>query len=827
MNTFCNVIVSNSLIVGVMALGVMLLGCFWKNRIGLHICWMLVLAKLWLPPVVMISVPWLEIVGNSPKPVSSDAATEIGPTLLDGASSPAAAVGAPQSALPRALPVRGASAVDRIVVLFRRALRLDVLACVWTVGSLGLIVRYGLATLRFRRLLLFAKPAPSAVCAMASAISGQLGLRLVPIVVTVPVRVSPLVWAFGGRPRVVLPSALFQRLDAGAMRAILVHELAHIRRKDHVVRLLEILTTIAFWWHPVTWIASRKLRELEEECCDSVVLQSLPSETKTYAIALVDTLDFLAAGPAMTPLVATTVRPTVSLERRIRMLHQSVPVARPKIWQLLLLATIAAFPMAVAAKVPAEKVAAEAKKQVTSGVPAAPVEGAQEKKPKTIMLYTAVVDDADVERLNRIVATHSITVRGRATDPAGKPIPGATIRLLSLGGGELSPLLGLATTDADGRYEIIDAKLPIRGAELPHGQFQISGTAPGRGIAWIGQRYFDAANRPKGAEAKNHPHGPNWLYAEDPLVFDLTLGQEASIRGRLIDDMRQAIRAAQVKVIQCQGTPKNEGDFEDRYLHGSVDLPATTSDDDGRFLLRGLANETVVVLAISHPEFGNRGLRVVLADKPVVFPDRRDRDVFSGDLNLTLQRAQEIRGRLLYGDTDQPARQASVGAWRRDNLDIYASGKSDDAGDFTLSLPPGTYELNIKPDRMTMPPGYIATKISLAVTGGPRDQPQVLSLPRASTLDLAVVDADTGHGIPRVSIATQRDQDDQDLWLIVGWTDADGKLNKLVEPGRRRYGSVSPRGYVVVEEPRELLELTSGKTTTVLIKLRKQADQQN
>ena len=74
----------------------------------------------------------------------------------------------------------------------------------------------------------------------------------------------PLVWSFGLSPRVILPSELFARLGREAQGTILAHELIHIRRGDHLVRLLELAATTVFWWHPVVWWASRQLRELEE-----------------------------------------------------------------------------------------------------------------------------------------------------------------------------------------------------------------------------------------------------------------------------------------------------------------------------------------------------------------------------------------------------------------------------------------------------------------------------------------------------------------------------------------------------------------------------------
>ena len=60
---------------------------------------------------------------------------------------------------------------------------------------------------------------------------------------------------------------------------------------------LEFVVMGLYWWHPVVWYARRELREAEEQCCDAWVVSTLPGAGRTYASALVDTLDFLSDGP--------------------------------------------------------------------------------------------------------------------------------------------------------------------------------------------------------------------------------------------------------------------------------------------------------------------------------------------------------------------------------------------------------------------------------------------------------------------------------------------------------------------------------------------------
>ena len=106
--------------------------------------------------------------------------------------------------------------------------------------------------------------------------------------------------------------------------------------------------TTLFWWHPVVWWACRQLQELEEQCCDGVVLGMAPQGARTYATALLDTLDFLSERPIVAPMGATAARSSVSLARRIDILKNPSPVLRLTLGRLALLLAAAALPMVIA-----------------------------------------------------------------------------------------------------------------------------------------------------------------------------------------------------------------------------------------------------------------------------------------------------------------------------------------------------------------------------------------------------------------------------------------------------------------------------------------------
>jgi hypothetical protein len=104
------------------------------------------------------------------------------------------------------------------------------------------------------------------------------------------------------------------------LETLLLHELAHIRRRDHLLRLLEFAALGLFWWNPVAWFARREMREVEEQCCDAWVVRTLPGTGRTYATALVDALDFLCGSRPALPPLASGLGEVADLKRRLKMI---------------------------------------------------------------------------------------------------------------------------------------------------------------------------------------------------------------------------------------------------------------------------------------------------------------------------------------------------------------------------------------------------------------------------------------------------------------------------------------------------------------------------
>jgi hypothetical protein len=121
------------------------------------------------------------------------------------------------------------------------------------------------------------------------------------------------------RPRIVLPADLLARLDEEAMRCVLLHEAAHIRRRDHWVALVQFCCAALFWWNPLVRRVNALLARLREEICDDHVV-SAGGNRRRFAEALVRVAEW-SCSPAATPLgVSLLDEDCESLEGRVRRL---------------------------------------------------------------------------------------------------------------------------------------------------------------------------------------------------------------------------------------------------------------------------------------------------------------------------------------------------------------------------------------------------------------------------------------------------------------------------------------------------------------------------
>ena len=102
--------------------------------------------------------------------------------------------------------------------------------------------------------------------------------------------VGPAVFGFW-QPRIVLPQAIVEDQTPGQLEPLLAHELIHLRRGDLWWSAVQILATCVFWFHPLVWLASKKVSRESERSCDEETVASLGCCPTEYALCLLDVLE--------------------------------------------------------------------------------------------------------------------------------------------------------------------------------------------------------------------------------------------------------------------------------------------------------------------------------------------------------------------------------------------------------------------------------------------------------------------------------------------------------------------------------------------------------
>ncbi|UCF15340.1 MAG: M48 family metalloprotease, partial [Phycisphaerales bacterium] len=156
---------------------------------------------------------------------------------------------------------------------------------VWLIGVFALSIWHlgGWTQLqRLRRKMV--KPVDESLHAKLSELAQKLGVRrAVALTESALVRIPTVVgWL---RPAILLPASALTGLTAEQLGAILAHELAHVRRHDYLVNMLQTIVETLGFYHPAVWWISRKIRVERENCCDDLAV-GVSDDRIGYARAL-------------------------------------------------------------------------------------------------------------------------------------------------------------------------------------------------------------------------------------------------------------------------------------------------------------------------------------------------------------------------------------------------------------------------------------------------------------------------------------------------------------------------------------------------------------
>ncbi len=154
----------------------------------------------------------------------------------------------------------------------------------WTLGVALFAIRLGLAWRHVTRLRRSAEAAEGALWETASALARRMTVaRPVRVLVSTLADAPSVVgWL---RPAILIPAAALAGLNAAQLEAVLAHELAHIRRHDYLVNMLQTVVETLLFYHPAVWWVSSRMRHERELCCDDLAVRQC-GDAIGYARAL-------------------------------------------------------------------------------------------------------------------------------------------------------------------------------------------------------------------------------------------------------------------------------------------------------------------------------------------------------------------------------------------------------------------------------------------------------------------------------------------------------------------------------------------------------------
>jgi beta-lactamase regulating signal transducer with metallopeptidase domain len=283
-----------------------------------HLLWLVVLVKLLTPPLLVW--PWglpTPMEATEPEAIpapQSPAETGVLLVLLPAGEAP-----------PPVLEVEPAAPPPTPAVPWEHILSQAALLA-WIFGGLAVAIVQGGRIVALRRRLTGAAAAPPELLAEVARAAAELGVRPSPAVRVLAGLASPMLCGWGA-PQLLWPAGLECELDAEGRRSVLVHELAHLRRRDHWTAWLALAGGCVWWWHPLYWFVRARLAREAELACDAWVVATMPHGRRAYAEALLAVAlrgSWMAGvGPALG--AAGSRR---DLERRLIMIMRDRPVCR-------------------------------------------------------------------------------------------------------------------------------------------------------------------------------------------------------------------------------------------------------------------------------------------------------------------------------------------------------------------------------------------------------------------------------------------------------------------------------------------------------------------
>lgn len=514
-------------------------------------------------------------------------------------------------------------------------------AALWLVGVVLMLVRMALAVADAGRFVRHGRAADLSTVELVDHLRQELGItRRVRVVISQVCNCPAVAGVFW--PALILPVSLLTDLSPQAIRAILLHELAHIRRHDYLVNLAQMLIEAVLFFNPAIWWIGRQICIEREACCDALAVRTT-GEPIVYSQALADWAErqSVADEKWQVPAAAMAIngrRYPALLDRIHRVLlpgeRPSVHVSPLSLLGLLALALLAAgvlwqgthVAVAVVAQIltPAERVERVAEK-VESNTPPERSEG---DAPVTLIGTVRTEDGRPLpERayVDTYITSGDSSAMSRG-DELGETFklnvsPGVIwLRLNADGYGPAiaGPFNGKSGEVIDDLEIVLPIGFPVDFEVTDEDGNPVSGASVSAGYITGGgsSNAVQAVSDELGRGVLPHAiEGDYFVSAKAPGFQDTGSDRVPIVLGQTL---RIALKRALLvtgQVVTADGHPivgatiqefVTRGGSEGSSIYGPVGNRLATTDAEGHFVLDQLVSDRIYDVLVKHSEHGNR-----------------------------------------------------------------------------------------------------------------------------------------------------------------------------------------------------------------------------
>lgn len=165
---------------------------------------------------------------------------------------------------------------------------------IWLVGVAGLAIRTAGGLWLVERLRRGATPLPAIWVGRCETLQMRMAGSLKVLFAQSEAIATPLVagWL---KPMVLIPAVALTRLPADQLEALILHELAHVRRLDAFANLVQTVVETLLFYHPAVWWVSRHIRAEREHCCDDLAVAAV--QDRALYVRALQAMEVLRASP--------------------------------------------------------------------------------------------------------------------------------------------------------------------------------------------------------------------------------------------------------------------------------------------------------------------------------------------------------------------------------------------------------------------------------------------------------------------------------------------------------------------------------------------------